>query len=301
MRPTLLLCGGLSGESAEDSVMNFNFNTGTINMAQNRLAIYQIYYDAKTRAQRDPGFLPLDNTDNLRPDWFEYWPIRRFINSAILADDCYYGFFSPKFNEKTGLTSSQVIEFASTQDADIVSFSPYFDQSAFALNIFEQARANHQGIEECFDLLFDAFGMHGELENMVMTAEETIFCNFFVAKKHVWETWLLACEKVFAISEMGNSSLADALNRSAPYISENVGAKVFVIERMISLLISRHRMWKVKAYQPTALPMTSSLVSAYPQKLLLLNALKNIYCQNKEKKYIEQFFMQRSNIEDLIN
>ena len=41
--------------------------------------IHQIYYSEQTRAELDPGFLPLDNSANERPDWREYWPIRRFL------------------------------------------------------------------------------------------------------------------------------------------------------------------------------------------------------------------------------
>ena len=37
---------------------------------------YQIYYSEQTRDALDPGFLPLDNLANPRPDWREYWPIR---------------------------------------------------------------------------------------------------------------------------------------------------------------------------------------------------------------------------------
>ena len=43
------------------------------------LEIYQIYYSEKTREILDPSFIPLDNTQNNRADWWEYWPIRNFL------------------------------------------------------------------------------------------------------------------------------------------------------------------------------------------------------------------------------
>ena len=44
--------------------------------------IYQIFYNESTQKSNDPGFLPLDNLSNERPDWSEYWPIRRFLQDA---------------------------------------------------------------------------------------------------------------------------------------------------------------------------------------------------------------------------
>jgi len=42
------------------------------------LRVFQIHYDAASRAALDPDFEPLDNSRSERPDWYEYWPIRQF-------------------------------------------------------------------------------------------------------------------------------------------------------------------------------------------------------------------------------
>ena len=85
--------------------------------------LYQIYYSEQSRAQLDPGFLPLDNSANERPDWREYWPIRRFLLDNPLDPQTYYGFFSPKFREKTGLDAAAVQRFIEQQDgaADVIA------------------------------------------------------------------------------------------------------------------------------------------------------------------------------------
>ena len=41
--------------------------------------IYQILNYYTPREALDPGFLVLDNSSNERPDWYEYWPIRKFL------------------------------------------------------------------------------------------------------------------------------------------------------------------------------------------------------------------------------
>ena len=65
--------------------------------------IHQIYYNEKTAAQLDPGFIALDNTSNERPDWFELWPILNFLRNTPLQDGHWYGFLSPGFFSKTAL------------------------------------------------------------------------------------------------------------------------------------------------------------------------------------------------------
>ena len=54
--------------------------------------LYQIYYNEETRASLDSGFIPLDNTTNLRPDWGEFFVIRHFLRNNPLNEDEKYGF-----------------------------------------------------------------------------------------------------------------------------------------------------------------------------------------------------------------
>ena len=60
-------------------------------------------YSQPVRDAIAPGWQVLDNLNNERPDWFEYWPIRRFLLGDELDEQAFYGFFSPKFSAKTGL------------------------------------------------------------------------------------------------------------------------------------------------------------------------------------------------------
>lgn len=98
--------------------------------------IRQIFYDERTRAQLDPGFVPLDNTANPRPDWSEYWPIRQFFVAHTFVRDAGYGFLSPKFGAKTGLTAADVHRFIAEEEADVFLYSPWLDQSATVLKVF---------------------------------------------------------------------------------------------------------------------------------------------------------------------
>jgi len=44
--------------------------------------IRQIYYSQQSQSLLDPGYIGLDNSSNLRPDWMEYWPIRNFLTTS---------------------------------------------------------------------------------------------------------------------------------------------------------------------------------------------------------------------------
>jgi len=105
-----------------------------------KIQIYQICYSEETLAKIPEGFLALDNSDNIRPDWREYWPIRNFLLNNTLSDDVLYGFLSPKFTDKTLLDYQGIQEFINVKykNEDIVTFSPFWDLCSIFKNIFEQ-------------------------------------------------------------------------------------------------------------------------------------------------------------------
>lgn len=258
--------------------------------------IYQIYYNTITQSENDQGFLQLDNLANERPDWAEYWPIRRFLLGNALHDNTYYGFLSPKFGRKTGLGSAEVLAFLDSAEEDVVTFSPFFDQSAFSINAFEQAASIHRGI---YPTLVDAFRFldpSADIQNLVMTSRSTVYCNYFAAKKGVWHSWLANCEKLYSLCETNRTSLAGMLNAQVNYSGTRTPAKVFVIERVISFLLSTNRRWSVRAYNPMKLPYGISRVAKFKSELAELDALKIAYCETGHVEYLHAYSQIRSEI-----
>jgi hypothetical protein len=252
-------------------------------------SIHQIYYSEPTRVELDPGFLALDNSANERPDWREYWPIRRFLLGRELEPERYYGFFSPRFRLKTKLTAAAVHEFIRERGgrADVISFSPFFDQMAFPLNIMELAIVDHDCREtfaQCAALIAPQF----QIDRSVMTSLDTIYCNFFVAKPSFWASWLAKCELLFEIAEEGLTPLAQALNRIVNYGAVAAPAKVFVIERVASLLLWSQKQWTFDAYDPVLLPNASTrlLEIANTPDLLILDALKIAHARSGAERYL---------------
>jgi len=258
--------------------------------------IYQIFYNSITRISKDPGFEDMDNTLNLRPDWSEYWPIRNFLSKETLNSNYYYGFFSPKFKEKTGLDSSAVQDILKNSNEDIVIFSPYFDQSAFFLNIFEQGSSNHPNINECLIKSFEVLEKNIAIDSLIMSSRQTVFCNFFAAKPHIWDKWFMSCEKLFQLSEENNCETAKLLNSPVPHATGYNPAKVFVIERMISFLIAINDNWSIKVCNSMLLPFSTAPISNYKLELIILDALKIAYIKNRIPEYLESFYLIRNNI-----
>lgn len=271
----------------------------SIPTGQRRIEIRQIFYSEATRQQLDPGFIPLDNC-NQRPDWREYWPIRGFLQQHTLDENTLYGFFSPKFGQKTTLTSAAVLEFLATvpRDIDVVGFSPFFDQGAVHLNTFEQAATNHGNSWPVFEqaVAFVAPGL--DPHNVVMDSRHSIFCNYFVATAAFWRRWLAVNEVLFSVAEAGTSALAQLLNAPLSYANGFVPAKVFVQERVVSLLLLGERHWRTRHFDPLRLPMSGSIVSPYPADLLVLDALKTAAIETSHDNYLKLFQQVRNTLLD---
>ena len=141
--------------------------------------LYQIAYSAATLHAVEPGYDVLNNLSNVRPDWYEIWPIRRFLQQFTLDDTAWYGFFSPKFGGKTGLSHAQVQAFvrASEAQADVVLFSPQPDMGAFFLNVFEQGETFDTGFIDAADRFLQATGMPGSVRGLVMDSRQIVFSN----------------------------------------------------------------------------------------------------------------------------
>ncbi|MFZ9794619.1 MAG: hypothetical protein ACO3F3_20030, partial [Gemmataceae bacterium] len=78
-------------------------------MTKPNIYIFQIYYDEDSKSKLQKGFIPLDNSPNMRPDWAEYWPIRNVLLNQSFNPRDYIGFLSSKFFEKTWCHSEYVL------------------------------------------------------------------------------------------------------------------------------------------------------------------------------------------------
>ncbi|WP_322010897.1 hypothetical protein [Paraburkholderia sp. J12] len=264
--------------------------------------IFQIYYSDATLDQVDPGFIPLDNTGQ-RPDWREYWPMRRFLIENTLDPNARYGFLSPKFMEKTGLTAVEAMAFVNSipDDVDVVTFSPFFDQAAFFQSVFEHAALCHPGIGPVIEEAVRLTTPGLKTSEIVMSSVQTVFCNYLVAKPAFWLQWLEKCERIFEVAEAADSPLAQQLNDDVKYESQRAPAKVFIIERMASLLLATQPGWKVRNFNPTTLPMGHAVLSQFNDDLLTLDALKHMAKETGFPQYMGAYLRKRIQVIERLN
>jgi hypothetical protein len=260
--------------------------------------IHQIYYSNETKETNDPGFIPLNNLSNLRPDWQEYWPIRNYLKDVSSNREGYFGFFSPKFKSKTGLDSGQVKDLidSDSNSSDVYIFSPFFDQIAFFKNIFEQGYINQPTIDrkiyhDCFLTINDSVN----IDDLIMNSTNTIFCNYFVAKMDFWEEWLICCEKIFEIAEYQDSWLSNQLNSIVKGSTDQKTIKPFIIERVASFLLATNSKWKIRAIENKMI-FSPSRLSNYREELLELDNLKILFDKTKNLEYVNLFDVKRQEL-----
>ena len=158
---------------------------------------------------------------------------------------------------------------------------------AFPLNILELAASNHDcrdTFTQCAQLVAPGF----DIERSVMSSLDTVYCNFFVAKPRFWREWLAKCELIFELAEQGVTPLGQALSRVVTYGTATAPAKVFVIERVASLLLWSQKQWTVECFNPIVLPQASAklLQVAGGPDLMVLDALKVAYTKSGTEHYL---------------
>lgn len=267
--------------------------------ASKRVRIYQIYYNDQTARMVEPHFIGLDNTNCPRTDWAEYWPIRHVLQTEKFQPDELIGFFSPRFKEKTGMDGAAVMQAIQNHDAEVYSFSPYFEQGALFLNPMFQGEAHHPGLVQLMDTLVPRIGLRIDPKTFVSDQTTTIFCNYFVAKPALWMRWFALTEQVFELAEHGKDAMAEQL-RSVTLHRESSGyaLKVFVIERLISMLLESEGMVAHPCVDLKASPRSITNIDVVWAHLLICDALKGHYRRTLAPVYIELYGQLRKEAAD---
>ncbi len=258
--------------------------------------LHLIAYSPETRSAIPPGWAVLDNLDNPRPDWFEYWPIRRYLQQP-LDEAAWYGFFSPKFCAKTQLSLAEVQAFVARHEesADVLLFSPQPDMGAFFLNVFEQGETFDSGFIDAYEGLLAHIGRPVPLRQLVMDARQTVFSNYFVARPAFWREWLAVNEALFALCEGPASPLQQALTHRTSYPAGSHGAadgaqrKVFLQERTASLLLATQPHWRSVPYNPFGMGWSMSRFREHPHDAYTSDALKRAWRDTGWPQYLQAF------------
>jgi hypothetical protein len=265
-----------------------------------RIHAFQIFYSESTRASLDPDFEPLDNSANERPDWYEYWPMRRYFRANALDESAYYGFFSPLFYQKTRLSAKQVIEFASQAgEAEVITFSPHPCHSACFYNVFEQGANCFPGFLDVATQFLRDLDPAVRLDALVNDSRNTVYSNYFLAKPRFWNLWNGVFNRAFELADTPGSPLREALNRPVEY-AKNDGEtkpaqmKIMLMERMVSLMLATGD-FKTRNYSPFAMPLSAPFAGRLTE-LIGLDALKIAYRETGDQQFLRLFAEQRDKL-----
>jgi len=259
--------------------------------------LFQIAYSAESLAQVEPGYAVLDHSANERSDWYEFFPIRRFLQDQTLDEAALYGFFSPKFGSKTGLAYAAVVAAVQAaaglaEPADVVLFSPQPDMGAFFLNVFEQGETFDAGfIAACEGWLQHAGLMDPQIQplrTLVMDARQVIFSNYFVARPAFWREWQRWNETLFALCESGPEILRGPLVAHTSYPGA-AQRKVFVQERTASLLLTLQPQWRSHPVNPFRMAWSASRMAQHPHLAVMSDALKRAHRDLGYPCYLKAF------------
>lgn len=263
---------------------------GTAGSRNNPARLFQIVYSNTAHEAPEPGYGIIDNLSNERPDWYEYWPIRAFLQRESLDEEAFYGFFSPKFRTKTNLGHADVVDFIQRQatQADVVLFSPQPDMGAFFLNVFEQGEFFDTGLIETVNQALVAIGMPVDVTGLVMGSRQIVFSNYFAARPRFWREWLRINEALFAICEGPAGPLKDLLCRPTTYPGA-AQRKVFIQERIASLMLTVQPGWRSVACNPFDMAWSSLPFREHPHDAFISDALKLAYRDQAFPQYVEAF------------
>jgi hypothetical protein len=253
---------------------------------------YQILNHYTSRQELDPGFQVLDNSTNERPDWYEYWPIRKFLLNETLDQNAFYGFLSPKFKLKTNLNAAEVRDFiqGSEPATDVVLFSPSIHNSSFYLNVFEHGDAEHPGLLRVANAFFARIGRPMRLEDFVSDSRNTVHSNYFIAKPRFWRAWLQVTEQLFAIAELPEDPLGIELRTPTEYRGRReVQMKIFLMERVATWILITDRGFLARARDPF---VARSRIYKLPLAIIC-DALKIAYSTQGRRQYKDVFLMLR--------
>jgi len=253
---------------------------------------YQILNHYTSRQELDPGFDVLDNSGNERPDWYEYWPIRKFLLNEKLDESAFYGFLSPKFKLKTNLSAAEVRDFiqASGPATEVALFSPSIHNSAFFLNVFEHGNAEHPGLMQVAKDFFARINHPQPLEDLISDSRNTVHSNYFIAKPRFWRAWLAITEQLFAIAEIPEDPLGIQLRTPTQYRGRrDVHMKIFLMERLATWILITDPSYAACVHDPFA---SRSRIYKLPVAIIC-DALKIAYATQGRGQYKDVFLMLR--------
>ena len=251
--------------------------------------IFQIFYDEKTQGMIAPEFTPLDNMENLRPDWFEFHVIRKALKKMEMREDCFYGFLSPNFHQKTGMSPSEVINMikAVPKHVEVVLLTSKAHDLVLHRNLFLQGDLCHPGLLSACEHFFEFIGTPMNLKTLVTSLNNSVASNYIIAKPRFWRKWLTLADRFFDYVEEKKHPSNINFESASPYRGlYDTQLKVFIQERLATFLLVTE---KFETYVPSHFKKFKLYDDETRVGLRFLENLKDAFIQTGNTHYIDEY------------
>ena len=157
--------------------------------------IYQIYYRDDQKSSLEPQTLHYKNNDKLfrceSGVIYDVWMRMQGQTYHELSEDNYMGFFSWKYNQKTGKLLKDI-----KYDKDFINLSPTHFNSQFIgdtmmfKSVWMQGEHWTPGILDYVVEMFKDLGIEQKYIYKDTAIKNLCFCNYFVAKESFWYDYM---------------------------------------------------------------------------------------------------------------
>jgi GT2 family glycosyltransferase len=259
--------------------------------------LFHIAYSQPTLATMRPGFKLLDNLANPRPDWYESWPIRKFLSENKLDEKAYYGFFSPKFHLKTGLEANDIRKFIANSDETVDAYfvCPQPEVGAVFLNPVWGSEFTDPGALETVQKVLDIAQIGVDIGSTVIDSTQLVYSNYVVAKPVFWRKWLKLVNRIYELAESGSDTQLQAELVKPTAYGADAQRKVFLAECLASILFITEQM-KVKSIPLDSTKAARGIMYPYFEQAMACDALKIAFNKTGDLNFLQEFQKQSAAI-----
>lgn len=232
------------------------------------MKIYQIYYDDYSSKNLDSLFFPYDNK-NGNSNWYEYGVFRDFYFQKKFLEDEYTGCVSWKFKQKTRILTKHFIHFIEKKPGyDVYFINPFPGNTNLFRNVWECGEYYHPGLISIIQHIFQKINYKIDIENMINTHSDTLYCNYWVGNSFFWKKYIEFCEPIYQYIETSNDSFLKVSSKKTVDIANNANFIPFVMERLFTTLLYKEK--KNIRYKPYLYKFTHAYpIPLYPVYLKL--------------------------------
>ncbi len=247
-----------------------------------RVELCQSYADEHQLARVSPVARPYPVGDNVGNDTREYGLFkRRFAEPR--AGLAAWGVVSWRFQLKSCVDPAAFLAFSEQQidaGADCAFINPFIGFEAFFLNVWEQWLMDSTA--KMLDLIQHVTGRTGGDMQQGMTADQTAYCNYFVANEAFWTRYLAFVDDILADCEAeaarGTAVGISYRSQSGYQRGAELSNKVFLVERLLPYFMQRHADLRCVAMPADASRYTAKFGLALGCRVRLLSELKRRGC-----------------------